>query len=137
MEYISTHHKSLVETGALGTSEVYSVYPDNTKGFIYIIHLAKPLAGSLSRHYVGFSKQVEKRLFHHRKGTGSNFLREANRQGIAYCLVVIFAGTKRDERRLKNTHNTAKYCPCCNGKPRHLESKTLLPHEQSYKLTDL
>jgi predicted GIY-YIG superfamily endonuclease len=136
-EYVSPRHKSLVETGILSTSEPYTVYPDKTKGYIYIIHLARPLRGSKSRHYVGFSTQVEKRLWHHRNNTGSNFLREANRQGIPYCLVVIFAGTKADERRLKNRKNTAKYCPCCTGKPRHLQSKHLLPHEQSYKLTDL
>ena len=138
--FISTHHKSLIDSGALGTSEAYSVYPDNTKGFVYIIHLAKSLAGSNSRHYVGFSRQVEKRLYHHRKGTGSNFLREANRQGIPYALVVIFAGTKRDERKLKNTHNTAKYCPCCNpDKPRKYASPVsdLLPHEKSYKFVCL
>jgi|SRR5690242_5011370 len=137
-EFISTHHKSLVAAGDLGTSEPYTVYPDSTKGFVYIVHLARPLAGSKSRHYVGFSTQVEKRLWHHRKGTGSHFLREANRQGIPYCLVVIFAGTKRDERRLKNCKNTARYCPCCaTNKARKLSSKYLLPHEQSYKLTDL
>jgi predicted GIY-YIG superfamily endonuclease len=137
-EYISTHHESQVQQGLIGQSEPYTVYPDSTKGFVYIIHLAKPLAGSKSQHYVGFSTQVEKRLFHHRKGTGSNFLREANRQGIPYALVVIFAGTKRDERRLKNCKNTAKYCPCCNpGHVRKVTSEHLLPHEQSYKLTDL
>lgn len=128
--YESRH---LIESSA----EAFLPYPDNTKGYVYIIHLARPLNGSKSRHYVGFSKHVEKRLYHHRNGSGSHFLREANRQGIPYVLVVIFAGTKRDERRLKNCKNTAKYCPCCNGSPRHLKSNYLLPHEQSYKLTDL
>ncbi len=136
-DYVSTHHESLIKAGELGTSEVYSTYPDNTKGYVYIIHLARPLAGSVSRHYVGFSKHVEKRLFHHRNSTGSNFLREANRQGIAYCLVVIFKGTKKDERRLKDCKNTARYCPCCNGKPRKVSSKYLLPHEQEYRIVDL
>ena len=139
-EYATKHHENLVTSGNLGTSESYTVYPDKTKGFVYIIHLARPLAGSKSRHYVGFSTQVEKRLFHHRKGTGSHFLREANRQGIPYALVVVFAGTKRDERKLKNCKNTARYCPCCNpDKPRKYSSPVsdLLPHEKSYKFVDL
>jgi predicted GIY-YIG superfamily endonuclease len=137
-EYISTHHKSLVEAGLLGTSEPYTVYPDKTKGYVYIIHLARPLAGSKSRHYVGFSTQPDKRLWHHRKGTGSHFLREANRQGIPYALVVLQTGTKRDERRLKNCKNTAKYCPCCNpDRPRVYQSRDLLPHEFEHKFTDL
>lgn len=136
-EYVSTHHKSLVEQGVIGTSEAYTVYPDKTKGFVYIIHLARPLAGSKNRHYVGFSTQVEKRLWHHRNGTGSHFLREANRQGIAYTLCVIFTGTKKDERSLKNCKNTARYCPCCNpDRPRKYTAKNVLPHERDYKFVD-
>ena len=137
-EYISTHHKNLVENGELGTSEPYSVYADSTKGYVYIIHLARPLAGSLSRHYVGFSKYPDKRLWHHRHNTGAKYLREANRQGIPYAMVMLQTGTKRDERRLKNTHNTAKYCPCCNtNSPRVYKSKDLLPHEFKHKFVDL
>jgi predicted GIY-YIG superfamily endonuclease len=139
-EYINTHHKSLIEQGILSTSEPYSVYPDSTKGYVYIIHLARPLAGSRSRHYVGFSTQVTKRLWHHRNNSGSNFLREANRQGIPYALVVVFRGTKKDERTLKNHKNTAKYCPCCNpNNPRIFNSKdnSLLPHEREYQFVDL
>lgn len=137
-EYINTHHKSLVEAGLLSTSEPYQVYPDKTKGYVYIIHLARPLAGSKSRHYVGFSTQPDKRLWHHRHSTGSNFLREANRQGIPYALVVLQTGTKRDERRIKNTHNTSKYCPCCNpDRPRVYKSRDLLPHEFEHKFVDL
>lgn len=136
--YESRHHESLVKSNQLGLSEPYTVYPDTSKGYVYIVHLARPLTGSKSRHYVGFSTQVKKRLWHHRKGTGSNFLLEANRQGIPYALVVIQAGTKRDERRLKNCKNTARYCPCCNpGKARVYKSRDLLPHEQSHKFTEL
>jgi len=135
---ISPHHKNLIANGEIGTSEPYTVYPDKTKGYVYIIHLARPLASSNSRHYVGFSKQPDKRLFHHRKGTGSNFLREANQQGIAYCLVVLQTGTKHDERKLKNTHNSAKYCPCCNpDRPRVYKSRDLLPHEFEHKFVCL
>ncbi len=136
-EYVSTHHKSLIEQGIITQAEPYNVYPDSTQGYVYIIHLARPLAGSKSQHYVGFSKQVEKRLWHHRNNTGSHFLKEANRQGIAYTLCVIFTGTKRDERGLKNIKNTKKYCPCCNpDRPRKYTAKTILPHERDYKFVD-
>jgi len=135
---ISPQHKSLIEAGEIGTSEPYTVYPDKTKGYVYIIHLARPLQGSNSRHYVGFSKQPDKRLFHHRKSTGSNFLREANQQGIPYALVVLQTGTKHDERKIKNTHNSAKYCPCCNpDRPRVYKSRDLLPHEFEHKFVCL
>src|ERR1044072_4230656 len=137
-EYVNAHHESLVNAGEIGTSEPYQVYPDNTKGYVYIIHLAKPLAGSKSCHYVGFSKEPKKRLWHHRNNSGSHFLREANRQGIEYCMVVLFRGTKADERKLKNCKNTARYCPCCADKPREYKSPlhTFLPHERDYKFID-
>ena len=119
------------------SAEPNTPYPDKAKGQVYIIHLARPLAGSKSRHYVGFSTQVQKRLWHHRNNSGSNFLREANKQGIPYTLCVIFNGTKHDERGLKNCKNTARYCPCCNpNKPRKYTPRNLLLHEREYKFVD-
>lgn len=125
------------ETGKISSAEPHQVYPDKTKGYVYIIHLAKPLAGSRSQHYVGFSKYPDKRLHHHRSNSGSAFLAEANRQGIAYTMCVVFPGTKSIERKLKNTHSTRDYCPCCN--PGHVRKYAhhLLPHElDDYKFID-
>lgn len=127
--------------GASGSkSEPIQPYNDNTLGEIYIIHFDRPWITSDGRtleHYVGFSKQVEKRLHHHRKGSGANFLREAITRGISFRLVVRFSGTKRDERRLKVTGHIKKYCPCCNPDKTWKFKPNVLPHEYHYTFTDL
>lgn len=127
--------------GASGSkSEPIQPYNDNTLGEVYIIHFDRPWITSDGRtleHYVGFSKQVEKRLHHHRKGSGANFLREAITRGISFRLVVRFSGTKRDERRLKVTGHIKKYCPCCNPDKTWKFKPNVLPHEYHYTFTDL
>jgi predicted GIY-YIG superfamily endonuclease len=119
-------------------AEPYQVYKDDTLGEVYIIHLHSKFAHA--QHYVGFSKKVEKRLFHHRKGTGATFLLRALEAGISFTLVVRFAGTKNDERRLKNTNNTKDYCPICaaeKGKQAYIFKAHVLPHERTYTFCEL
>jgi len=122
-------------------AEPIKPYNDDTLGEVYIIHFCKPWYTSDGRvlsHYVGFSKKIEKRLFHHRKGSGAHFLREAIARGIEFRLVVRFAGTKRDERRLKTTGHIKKYCPCCNtsGKIWKFKPNVLL-HDYKYQFVNL
>ena len=115
-------------------------YPDDTLGEVYIIHFCKPWVtsdGRVLRHYVGFSKKLEKRLWHHRRGSGADFLREAIRRGIEFRLVVRFSGTKRDERRLKETGHIKNYCPCCNPGKTWKFKPNVLPHEYHYQFVDL
>ncbi len=81
---------------------------------VYILHLATPLEHA--RHYVGWALHVEERLAHHRDGTGARMLQVCNERGIAYELARVFDGADRIfERKLKNTHSTADYCPICAG----------------------
>lgn len=125
----------------ISQSEPIQPYNDNNLGEVYIIHFDTPWHtsdGRILSHYVGFSTHVEKRLFHHRKGTGAHFLREAIARGITFRLVVRFSGTKRDERRLKNTGHIKNYCPCCKTTGKIWKFKpNVLPHEYHYTFTDL
>lgn len=119
----------------------YPAYNPNTIGWVYIIHLNQPWVtsdGRTLRHYVGFSKQPSKRLWHHRNGTGATFLLRALELGINFTEVVQFKGTKSDERRLKIRGHIDLYCPICN--PDHtwkFTPKGVLLHEQEYKFVDL
>lgn len=112
----------------------FKAYSDDTLGEVYIIHLHSPLGHA--RHYVGFSKKVEKRLYYHRTNQGSHFLRVANERGIEYTLAVRFAGTKHDERRLKNISHIKAYCPFCSESPRIFKAN-VLPHERTYTFCEL
>lgn len=113
-------------------------YSTDFLGEVYIIHLDRKFGHAA--HYVGWAKDVRKRLFHHRKGTGARFLLRVLEAGIGFSLVVRFAGTKQDERRLKNTNNTKHYCPTCAAQAgtqaREFKAK-VLPHEYSYEICEL
>jgi hypothetical protein len=122
------------------SAEPKEAYNDTTLGEVYIIHLDKPWItsdGRTVRHYIGFSKKTEKRLHHHRSGTGANFLRHALALGITFRLVVRFSGTKRDERRLKNIGHPDLYCPCCSPDKTRKFKPNVLPHEYHYKFVEL
>jgi predicted GIY-YIG superfamily endonuclease len=83
----------------------------NPPGFVYLICLNTPLGNA--KHYIGWSKNPEGRLFYHRKGTGSKFLRACNKIGIEYDIVKIWAGDRSLERKFKNLRKSASLCPHC------------------------
>lgn len=121
-------------------AEPNAPYKDDTLGEVYIICLDEPWItedGRVVKHYVGFSKKVEKRLFHHRKGSGANFLCQALLRGLTFHLTVRFSGTKRDERRLKETGHIKNYCPRCNPGHTWKFKPNVLPHEYHYQFTEL
>lgn len=89
---------------------------------VYILHFDTPLAHA--RHYVGWANDVERRLQHHRAGTGARFTQVLNERGIGFQLACIYPeADKTFERHLKRTHNTAKYCPLCHAQPRQYHPK--------------
>lgn len=82
---------------------------------VYLLCLTRPYKHA--RHYVGWSKDLEARLAHHRAGTGANLLRVAKKAGIDFGVVCVWPEeTRTFERKLKNTHRVARYCPVCSGK---------------------
>ncbi|MBI5951871.1 MAG: GIY-YIG nuclease family protein [Chloroflexi bacterium] len=81
---------------------------------VYILHLDSPLKHA--RHYVGFASKVNRRLEHHRSGSGARFTQVCNENGITYQLARVFEQADRAfERKLKNCKHTARYCPICAG----------------------
>lgn len=89
---------------------------------VYIIHLHTPLKHA--QHYVGYSDHLSQRIEHHRNNTGARLLQVCNQQGIGWDVVVVFKGTRTDERRLKNQKHTARYCPICSTHPHKLAGIT-------------
>lgn len=81
-------------------------------GGVYLIHLERPYKHA--RHYIGFARNIEARLDHHRRGSGANFLKVVTRAGIPWHLVRVWAGQdKTFERRIKGRSAT-RLCPECN-----------------------
>lgn len=79
---------------------------------VYLIHFDQPFKHAA--HYVGYARELDKRLAHHAAGTGANLLRVVGAAGIAWKVVRVWEGQDRAfERRLKNCKHTARYCPVC------------------------
>lgn len=88
----------------------------NVQGTIYLIHFERPLAHA--RHYLGWASNLEKRITHHRRGTGGNLMRVIKEKGIGWQVVRTWAGDRFLERRFKNAANTPRLCPVCTaGRP--------------------
>ena len=80
---------------------------------VYLIHFEKPLAHS--RHYIGWTSNLEKRLAHHKNGTGARILLALNLAGIAWKVVRTWPEADGHfERQLHNYKNSPRLCPICN-----------------------
>ena len=88
---------------------------------VYIIHFLEKLFHA--QHYVGHINETEtvkapttafkRRMKEHRSGNGARILDVCNEKGINYIIARIMPGNKREERRIKDTNNTKRYCPIC------------------------
>ncbi len=80
-------------------------------GFIYVLEFSKPLGNERhsARYYVGWARDVETRVNHHRKGSGAAITRAAAAAGIAMNIIYVMPGTRHDERRVKNQKNTRRW----------------------------
>lgn len=80
-------------------------------GTIYLIHFDEPYKHA--RHYIGWARDLDARLEHHRNGTGARLLQVLKQNGIGWQLARTWPGTRDQERRLKNRGSAARVCPLC------------------------
>lgn len=80
---------------------------------IYILHFDRPFKHA--RHYVGYTKRkdVQKRIQEHLTSKGNPLVRAAHAAGITIRLARTMEGDRKLERKIKNSHNTGRICPCC------------------------
>lgn len=82
---------------------------------VYIIHIDEKIGRC--QHYVGYTKDLERRISEHRGKNGSPLLNEANRRGFHWDVVVkIPNGDRETEKRLKSYKKASRFCPICNPK---------------------
>lgn len=83
---------------------------------VYLIHFNEKLHHA--QHYIGYTKDVKKRIEKHRNGNGAALLRYLNKVGILYKIVKIWKEAGPEiEQYLKRQKNTKRYCPICTNKP--------------------
>lgn len=102
-------------------------------GTVYVLHFDRPISPDHTcQHYVGYtSRSLAARLADHAAGRGARLTQVARERGISWQCVQAREGTRRDERRMKNRHETPRLCPICNGTAAHQwkERGVLISHK--------
>lgn len=81
-------------------------------GTVYLLHFDEPFGHA--RHYLGWARNLDARLAHHKRGTGANLLRHVAAAGIHWRLARTWRGDRHLERRLKNRGGASRICPICH-----------------------
>lgn len=89
-------------------------------GTIYLIHFSAPTKARRQQHYLGWTRDVEKRLARHRAGAGAELTRRAVAEGLRLTLAQTWRGTPAQERRMKEERRRVRrgfacLCPFCKA----------------------
>jgi predicted GIY-YIG superfamily endonuclease len=80
---------------------------------VYLIHFSSPYKHA--KHYIGWASKLNKRIEHHKHGTGARLCAVVVNAGIELQLARVWEGKdKAFERKLKNQHKPQSFCPICN-----------------------
>jgi predicted GIY-YIG superfamily endonuclease len=82
-------------------------------GSVYLLHFARPYAGR-QQHYLGWTRNLLKRLEQHRNGDGGRTTRVAYLHGIGFTFARGWRGDHALELRLKRE---GYQCPLCDRQP--------------------
>jgi hypothetical protein len=91
------------------------IHSMTAEGTVYLLHFERPYKGR-SRHYLGFTRNLEQRLENHRRGTACATTRLAFDRGIGFTLARTWPGTPKLEREIKSS-GVVKCCPICPPRP--------------------
>lgn len=82
---------------------------------VYLIHFEEKIGKA--QHYLGYTKNLESRMYYHRNGNGAAILRACNERNIKYDVVREWDGADGNfERKLKKFKKSKRLCPICNSK---------------------
>ena len=87
-------------------------------GTVYLLHFDRPYKHA--RHYVGWARNVKRRLAEHEAGQGARLLAVVRAAGIGWQLARMWPGGRARERQIKRQGGHARKCPLCGVKPRSL-----------------
>ena len=86
--------------------------PDNGEGTVYLIHFDRPYKHAL--HYLGWAKNLDSRMEHHRRGNGARLLAVIQNAGIGWRVVRTWPGGRDVEARKKKQGSRGRHCPVCH-----------------------
>lgn len=85
-------------------------------GIVYLLHFEKRIGGEGykgAQHYVGWARDLERRIWHHRNGTGASITAHLAKNGIGFDVVKTWEADRNFERKLKNNGHFSRHCPHC------------------------
>jgi hypothetical protein len=85
------------------------------EGTVYLLHFERPYKGR-SRHYLGFTRNLDQRLENHRRGSACVTTKLAFDRGISFTLARTWLGTPKLGRAIKS-QGLIKCCPICPPPP--------------------
>lgn len=81
---------------------------------VYLLHFERPISQAhTTRHYLGFAKNLDKRIRQHREGKGSRLCAVAKERSIGFEVAQVWEGDRTLERQLKSRKNVLRFCPVC------------------------
>lgn len=100
---------------------------DPRDGHVYLIHFESRLTGgnNYAQHYLGWAKNLKKRLAKHKAGNGSVLMRVIAGVPIGWVLVASWPGPKSSEKWYKRQRHHHRFCPICRGEINYDDAKAL------------
>jgi predicted GIY-YIG superfamily endonuclease len=90
----------------------------------YLLHFDRPYVSAngkgIAGHYLGSTKNLQRRLAEHAAGRGARLLAVVQAAGIGWELTRLWPGGRARERQLKRQGSRARLCPLCGITPRAL-----------------
>ena len=93
---------------------------DRKPGTVYLLHFDRPYGPGggangrgTAKHYLGWAKDLQRRLAHHAAGTGARLTQVVADAGIGWTLARTWEGDRHRERQLKQQGGRARLCPVC------------------------
>ncbi len=81
-------------------------------GTIYLLHFSEKYRHA--GHYLGWADDLAARLAQHANGQGARLTSVIAAAGLSFECVRTWAGTRRDERKLKERRCAPLLCPVCH-----------------------
>jgi predicted GIY-YIG superfamily endonuclease len=90
----------------------------STRGTVYLLHFLEPIGNptnprAQAQHYIGYSRQPERRISIHTAARGAAIVRHVQQQGIGFLVARTWAGNWQLERQLKARKKARQLCPAC------------------------
>lgn len=87
---------------------------DDGPALVYLLHYEIPYPGGRwPRHYLGWTVNLDRRLWQHRTGRGAALTALFASFGIEFEVARTWQGGPDLERRLKRRHAPVRLCPFC------------------------